>query len=102
MRHRVELSSRAAADIREVHSHIRRHGPADPDAWMAGLDRKLETLELFPEACALAPEGERTSATVRQTFYGPYRILFVVREDVVYVVAVRHGARRFLKGDDLS
>jgi len=101
MRYNVELSARAEADVREIYQYVREHGPANPDRWKAGLAAKLASLEKLPESCGLAPENEHTQATIRQRLYGPFRILFIVRGNTVYVLTVRHGARRFLEPDEL-
>ena len=44
MRYKVELSSQAEEDIREIYWYIRKHGPADPDRWKAGLAGKFASL----------------------------------------------------------
>lgn len=102
MQYAVELSARAEADVREIYSYIVAHGPANPDDWKAGLEAKLSSLETMPEACGFAPENEHTSFTVRQLIYRPFRVLFEVRNETVYVLTVRHGARRFLTLDELE
>lgn len=101
MRYRVELSEQAEADVRETYRYIREHGPADPHRWKSGLAEKLASLENQPEFCGLAPEDEHTQATIRQKLYGLFRILFIVRENMVYVVTVRHGARGFVEPAEL-
>ena len=74
--------------------------------WLDGIERAIKSLETFPTRCGLAPESEQTAVEVRQQFYGrranKYRILFVVRGDVVYVIEVRHGARRRLGPRELE
>jgi plasmid stabilization system protein ParE len=105
MRYRVELSARAEADLKEAYAYIRQHGPANPEAWKAGLDEKLTSLEAMPERCGVAPESRFARVEVRQTFYANFRILFTIRDQGVFVVTIRHGARRFLgrtEIDDLT
>lgn len=97
MGYSVELSEQAETDIREIYRYIREHGLADPDRWKAGLAERFASLEKLPEFCGLAPENEHTQVTIRQKLYGPFRILFVIRENTVYVLTVRHGARGFLE-----
>lgn len=102
MRYRVELSARAEADVKEAYDYIASHGPADPDDWKHGLEQKLTTLEHFPEACGFAPENDFSQAEIRQTLHGPFRIVFTIRDQNVYVITVRHGARRFLRTGDIE
>ena len=98
----VELSARAEADIRGAYDYICEHGPANPDAWKAGLDQKLAFLETFPTTCPIAPESAYRQPTIRHLLYGPFRILFAIRGNVVHVITVRHGARRFLSREELD
>lgn len=102
MSYQVELSRQAETDIRKIYAYIREHGPADPRTWKKGLESKLTQLEQFPEACSLAPENDFTSQEIRQTFYGPFRILFTIREQFVFVATVRHAARLELNRDELD
>ncbi|QDV21470.1 Plasmid stabilization system protein [Gimesia panareensis] len=102
MSYQVELSRQAETDIRKIYTYIREHGPADPKAWKKGLASKLAHLEQFPEACSLALENDFTPQEIRQTFYGPFRILFTIREPFVFVATVRHAARLELKPDELD
>lgn len=102
MTFRVELSQRAEADIKRAYAYIRKQGPADPKSWKTGLEQKLTGLENFPEACGLAPENEFVKAEIRQALYGPFRIVFTIREQIVFVLTVRHAARLALKLDELD
>lgn len=76
MRYRVDLTDRASGDIRGCYQYIAQHGPANPDAWIDGLEKTLELLEVFPHRCGIAPESRHATVEVRQTFYTGFRILF--------------------------
>ena len=56
----------------------------------------------FITPSGFAPENEYTTLTVRQLLHGPFRILYEVHDANVYVLTVRHGARRFMSGDELE
>ncbi|WP_417391534.1 type II toxin-antitoxin system RelE/ParE family toxin [Gimesia sp.] len=102
MTYRVELSKRAEIDVRKIYAYIRQHGPADPRTWKTGLEIKLSSLEQFPEACGFAPENEFTDQDIRQTLYGPFRIIFTIREPFVFVISIRHAARLTLRQDEIE
>jgi plasmid stabilization system protein ParE len=72
MEYRVDLSPRALADIDGIVGHIHENSP-------------------------------HCSFEVRQTFVGRYRVLFTIRDEdaLVYVLTVRHGARREMPPDEL-
>ena len=69
-------------------------------AWFNGLEEAIEGLADFPNRWGLARESAEFDEPVRQLLYGKsphvYRVLFVVRSDVVYVMHVRHAARKAL------
>ena len=100
--YKVELSAQAEADVGEIYQYIRQHGPANPDRWKIGLDRKLASIETFAEAYSFAPENEYTQLAIRQLLYGPFRILYEVQESSVFVLTVRHGARQFIEPEEFG
>lgn len=60
----------------------------------------IESLENFPFRCPLAPESDRFGAEIRHLIFGKYRILFIIEDEIVYVLRVRHQAQDMLKPDD--
>ena len=42
------------------------------------------------------------SQEVRQRLHKPYHILFVIHDDVVYVLHIRHAARKRLKPGEIG
>ncbi len=69
--------------------------------WYSGLIGKLLTLEVNPERCPLAFEHKSFGMKVHQVTYGlsnnvTHRALFVVRENKVVVLRVRHLAQKDL------
>lgn len=102
MRFQVELTAQADFDVKDTYAYIRTHGPGDPDEWKAGLHKKFEALEEFADWKSLAPEDEYCDDEICQRSYGPFRILYVIRGDYVYVLTIRHAARRFLTGKQIN
>ena len=102
MKFNVELTAEAERDVKEAYDYISEHGPASPDQWNAGLSAKLVTLESFPERCGVAPETRFRSFPIYQTFYANFRILFVVEGANVFVITVRHGARKRMTWEEVD
>ena len=100
MAYTIELSRRAYADVDAIVEYIQADSAQNATRWRRQLFDKIETLHLFPRGCAMASEDEYCPFEVRQTVIGNYRVLFTVVEDrsLVYVLTVRHGARRFIPG----
>jgi plasmid stabilization system protein ParE len=85
-----------------AYRHIRKDAPAAAGQWIKGVRNSIKTLAKNPHRCPLAPESVSFREPIRQLFFGKgprgtYRILFVVLEDTLYVLHVRHGSRDELR-----
>jgi plasmid stabilization system protein ParE len=105
MTFRVEITRTAAREIEERYQRINEQGRNSAEKWRAGLIAAVEALEANPERYPEAPEAEWYGAGLREFYYGKrrntYRILFEVRENVVYILRVRHGRQDLLMPDEL-
>lgn len=97
MAYGVEITARALAEARQARDWIALESPERAVTWYHGLLDRIETLTEHPRRCAVARESEEFSREIRQLLYGrrraTYRILFTVREETVFVLFIRHGAR---------
>jgi toxin ParE1/3/4 len=97
MAYRVELTDRAARDLRLLFLGIHAD-ESDAARWFNGMEQAIATLRESPGRCGVAPES-RHGQIIRQFLYGNkphiYRILFraVAKDRAVFVIHVRHGAR---------
>jgi plasmid stabilization system protein ParE len=100
MKYKVIVQPDAERDIEEAYAWLAGQSASAAARWLEALEKLVESLETFPERCALAPESEAFEAEIRQLLHGVYRILFTVTDQKVHVLHVRHGARRALTPDD--
>ena len=100
-RFKILVASPAEADIEEAYLYIAKDSPDNAVKWRVGLLAAAETLETFPERCPLAPENGPFAFEIRQFLYGSYRLLFTIRQDAVVILHVRHGAREWMKPDEI-
>ncbi len=101
MKYAVEVTETAEAELDAAYRWLRdEYSPAYAARWRVGLLEAAGTLEGFPERCPLAPEARTFRRKIRQLLYGKrhgaYRFLFEIRERTVFVLHIRHGARRQL------
>jgi plasmid stabilization system protein ParE len=78
--------------------------PETAVAWYNGFLDALNSLADNPKRCSLAAEARKLSLEIRQLLYGrrrSYRALFLVREQSVVVLHIRHTARREASREDL-
>jgi toxin ParE1/3/4 len=96
MVYRVELTERAARDLRRVHRTINAEGSAQAHDWFNGLEKAVFSLDEHPARAPVIPED----ASQRHLLYGRrpniYRIIYAIDESsrVVTVLHIRHGARK--------
>jgi plasmid stabilization system protein ParE len=70
--------------------------------WYYEFQDTIESLQNFPNRCSKAPEAKVIGREIRQIWIGKkrkYRVLFVVMEDVVAILHVRHS-RQSYRGEE--
>ena len=96
-RHQVIILPSAERDIDEAYAWIAEQDAAAAIRWYNRLQEVIFSLGAFPERAPLAPESKSFNQTIREVFHGrrqhKYRILFIVTENEVHVLHIRHGAR---------
>lgn len=102
----VRIAKKAKLEIEAAYEWLKQQNPNYADRWFREFMDTLATLQEKPQRCALARENEVVQEEVRQLIYGKrrniYRILFVIRGDMVYVLHVRHGSQDALTSVDLD
>lgn len=98
MRYQIEYTRRAEADLIAAFEWIAKDSPQNAAKWRKGLLDAIDSLDSFPLRCSLAPEKSKIKGEIRQLLYGKdhgiYRILFTVKDKSVYILHIRHAARR--------
>lgn len=100
MSYNVEITQKAQEEGREASRWIAGHSPNKAKFWFFELMEKMESLENSPMRCPLAPEAETYGEEIRHLIFGKYRILFIVEDETVYILRVRHSAMKTLSPDD--
>ena len=99
MSFKVEITAQAETELDEAYEWIANESPEKAVEWFNALVDAIQTLQNLPKRCALAPESETVGQEIRQLLYSKYRILFIIRENTVSVLHVRHGARQYLPSE---
>jgi plasmid stabilization system protein ParE len=104
MAFRVLVDPIALAEAEDSFRWMRRRAPQEAARWFVNLWRAIESLQVMPTRCSLAPEALALRRSVRQLLFGKaphvYRVLFVIVNDEVRVLRIRHGARKGLGWHD--
>ena len=106
MAFQVRTTKAAELQIEAAYLWLKKRNSAYADRWFKELMNTIASLQEKPRRCSLATENERFAEEVRQLLYGKsqnkYRILFTIREDIVYILFVRHTAQTLLTRDEIG
>jgi plasmid stabilization system protein ParE len=95
MTYRVDLTERAARDLRRIYRTIDAEDSTQASDWFDGLEKVVFSLDQHPARAPVIPED----SSPRHLLYGRkpnvYRIIYAIdeRNRVVTVLHIRHGAR---------
>lgn len=108
MVYQVEIADTARADANAIYDWVTERGGQPGADWYEELVESLYSLEMLPHRCSLAVEAKSAKREIRSLFFGRqnnvYRILYEIDEarKTVWVLHIRHGARRRLKAAELG
>jgi toxin ParE1/3/4 len=107
MTYLVEFATRAARDLEILYVEKNAAESHAAARWYNGLEQAVDALATYPNRCPVAREARRAKRKLRNLLYGKkphvYRVIYEVDEgrQAVWVLTIRHGARRKLKASDL-
>lgn len=106
MSYRVISTARADRDVDECFNFIASRSSRGAASWFNAYENALRSLEHAPSH-GIAAESRFFGGPIREhvfkTRYGlPYRILFVVRGDIVYVIHVRGPGQDMLSASEVQ
>jgi plasmid stabilization system protein ParE len=87
----VEWTEAAADDLDEAASFINRDSPYYAAAFVREVKQAAKSLQFFSERGRVVPEGHRED--VREIFIKSYRLIYLVTQARVFILAFVHGAR---------
>jgi toxin ParE1/3/4 len=108
MAYRVEFAARAARDLENLYVEKNAAESQAAARWYSGLEEAVYALETHPNRCPVAPESQKLKRKLRHLLYGKkplsYRVIYEVEEQrkTVWVLTIRHGARRKIRTSDLA
>ncbi|MEX2113234.1 MAG: hypothetical protein WD845_08620 [Pirellulales bacterium] len=107
MSYRVHLTHSAEVDVDAILKWLRERSPAGSETWFRRWREVLDSLGNRADACGLAPESEDHPHAIRQVIFKtkqgrPYRVLFAIREDCVFVLHVRGPGQDVVRPEELE
>ena len=88
---KVRFTPTARVQFLSALAYIRRDKPSAAASFRNRTERALRRLEDFPESGRIMPEFPELP--YREVIISPYRFFYKTKADVVWIVAVWHGAQ---------
>jgi len=88
---KVRLTPSARAQFLSALAYIRRDKPSAAVRFRNRTETVLRRLEDFPESGRVIPEFPELA--YREVIISPYRFFYRIKGDLVWIVAVWHGAQ---------
>lgn len=107
MNFRVSISRRAKCDIREIVEWIRVRSSKGALAWLDALESNLSHISSDAPSSTPAAEADDLGLDLRQRLFktrrgNSYRLVFIIRKDIVHVLAVRGTGQDLLQWADIE
>lgn len=91
MAKKIRWSSPSVADIDEICKYISKDSQTYAFIFAQRIFAAAETIALFPYAGRMVPE--KREENLREKILGNYRMIYRIKDDVIEIVTVIHGAR---------
>jgi len=91
--YQVNLSQQAQADLEQIFYYIANDNINNTANFILQLEKKIYSLENFPDRHPLIPENEFFDTNYRHLIFKKYRIVYRITEKSVYILRIFHGAK---------
>ena len=90
-KYRIDIKPTAQNDLARRYAQIEKESPQNAVNWYLGLIEAVEKLDELAERCPIAPEDLDLRRGIRHLIVGDYRVLYVIENETVSVLHVRHA-----------
>jgi len=92
---KVHWTDPAEKHLDTIYSYIAQNSPEYAKRMVDRLTRRSQQISSYPLSGRILPEYEID--TIREVIEGPYRIIYHIKPDQIYVLADIHGAMNILR-----
>jgi len=92
-KYKINLTRHAQIDLDQIYSYIAADNPANAINFVLQLEKKVYSLNTFPERHSFIPENEYFETDYRHLIYKNYRIIYRVTKEAIFILRIVHGAR---------
>jgi plasmid stabilization system protein ParE len=88
----VIWSDAAIENLADIYQHIATNSPQFAQTMVDRITARSKQISTFPNSGSVV--GMYGAPQIREVIEGPYRVIYRVESDAVYVLSVIHGARQ--------
>ena len=92
-RYQVNLTQQAQNDLEQIFYYIADDSINNATNFVLQLEKKVYSLEGFPDRNPFIPENEFFGTDYRHLIYKKYRIVYRIIEKSVFILRIFHGAK---------
>ena len=92
-KYRINLTRQAQDDLEHIYYYIADDSIDTAANFVLQLEKKVYSLEIFPDRHPLIPENEFFGTDYRHLIYKKYRIVYRIVEKSVFVLRIFHSAK---------
>ena len=92
-KYKVNLTQHAQNDLERIFYYITADSISNAANFVLELEKKVYSLDTFPERQPLIPENEFFGTDYRHLIYKKYRIIYRITESSVFILRIIHGAK---------
>ncbi len=92
-KYKVNISRNAQNDLEHIFFYIAEDSINNAKKFILELEKKIYSLDTFPERFALIPENVFFGTSYRHITHKKYRVIYKIAGDSVYILRVIHGAK---------
>jgi plasmid stabilization system protein ParE len=107
MTYRVEVTQPAEQDANSIFAYVNERSPRGAMSWWAAFVGVLDDLAAGARIRSSAPESDAFEEPLYQVVFktrhgNPYRVLYIVRGESIFVLRIRGFGQRPIETDDLA
>lgn len=107
MKYQLHITPSAKRNAQQILRYLEKRSRRGARAWYSAFQQMTVAVEASPASFPLAPENDRHEEEIRNAIFKtrkglPYRALFLLRENQVYIVHVRGPGQNELDADEIQ
>jgi plasmid stabilization system protein ParE len=92
-KYKVNISLNAQKDLEHIFFYIAEDSINNAKKFILELEKKIYSLDTFPERFALIPENIFFGTSYRYIVHKKYRVIYKIANNSVQILRVVHGAK---------